>query len=91
MADEELDPCAICRDEAVYEVKITFEISKPKEYGAVAYVDKIKNTPLCENCKKVYMNRIMSIMAELHKEDTLEEDFQQKLEGIRKETEVAAG
>jgi len=45
----------------------------------------------CAICKKIYMNRIMSIMAELHKEDTLEEDFQQKLEGIRKESEVAAG
>lgn len=33
MSDEELDPCVICRGESIYEVKITFKISKPKEYG----------------------------------------------------------
>ncbi|MCC7572854.1 MAG: hypothetical protein KO464_05645 [Candidatus Methanofastidiosum sp.] len=92
MTDDELDPCVICGYLATYEAKITFEISKPKEYGAVAYVDKVKGSPLCEDCKRIYMNRIMSIMAELHKEDSLEEDFQQKLDHTpSKEKEVAAG
>ena len=89
--DEDIGTC-ICGADAYYEIKITLELSKPKEYGSVAYVDKVKNTPLCEDCKKIYMSRLTSIMAELHREDHLEEEFQQRLDKmIKEEKEIAAG
>lgn len=92
MSDDELDPCVICRHEADFELKIILELSRPKEYGSVAYVDKVKGAPLCDGCKKIYMNRLTSILADLHKEDHLEEDFQEKLDRmIKEEKEVAAG
>lgn len=60
----------------------------------MAYVDEVKDSPLCEDCKKAIIGKMSGIMAGLHKEDSPEEDFQQKLDGIpakKKEVEVAAG
>jgi len=85
MSDDELGPYVKCGHAADYEVKITLELSKPKEYGSIAYVDKVKGSPLCNDCKNVYMSRLTSIMAELHKEDHLEEEFQERLDKMIKE------